>query len=111
MVVRMLLPWTLLVVRVIYFLFFFSSLCRNENFYGNDVLSLYTKNINGVEASHVSVFVEPINDPPVIQAPKFINLGMKEAGDGLQIFDKQRDAFEFSIGDTDIFSFPGMLFG
>ncbi|ONK69698.1 uncharacterized protein A4U43_C05F25800 [Asparagus officinalis] len=79
----------------------------NENFYGNDIISLHTMNKNGVETSRVSVFVEPINDPPIIYAPKFIILGRKEASNGLQIFDKQRDTFEFSIGDTDIFSFPG----
>lgn len=68
-------------------------------------------NKNGVEAAHVSVFVEPINDPPIINAPKFITLRRKEASDKMQIFDKQRDAFEFSIGDMDIFSFPGMILG
>lgn len=64
-------------------------------------------NANGVETAHVSVFVDPINDPPAIHVPKFILLAKEEASNGVQIFDKQRDAFEFSVGDADIFSFPG----
>lgn len=66
-------------------------------------------NKNGIQDGHVPVFVEPINDPPIINAPKFIFVGKKEATDGLQIFDKQRDVFEFSISDSDIFNFPGMF--
>ncbi|KAJ6808757.1 protein GAMETE EXPRESSED 2-like [Iris pallida] len=79
----------------------------NENFYGNDIINLYAMNINGIQDAHVPVLVEPTNDPPIIHAPKFIILGKKETNDGLQIFDKQRDTFEFSVGDPDILSFPG----
>lgn len=77
----------------------------NENFFGDDVISLYAMNQHGVEAAHVSVFVEPINDPPFINVPSFIPLGMKETND-MQIYDKQKDIFNFSVGDTDIYSFP-----
>ncbi|KAG0458934.1 hypothetical protein HPP92_022062 [Vanilla planifolia] len=78
----------------------------NENFYGEDIISLYATNINGVQDSHVPVMVKPINDPPIIRVPKLIILG-NDASDGFQIFDKQRDAFEFSVVDTDIFHYPG----
>ncbi|XP_073117986.1 protein GAMETE EXPRESSED 2 isoform X4 [Elaeis guineensis] len=79
----------------------------NDNFYGQDIINLYAMNKNGIQDAHVPVFVEPINDPPIINAPKFIFLGKKEATDGLQIFDKQRDVFEFLISDLDIFNFSG----
>ncbi|XP_038983820.1 protein GAMETE EXPRESSED 2 isoform X2 [Phoenix dactylifera] len=79
----------------------------NDNFYGHDIINLYAMNKNGIQDAHVPVFVEPVNDPPIINAPKFIFLGKKEATNGLQIFDKQRDLFEFSISDSDIFNFPG----
>ncbi|KAG1364414.1 protein GAMETE EXPRESSED 2 [Cocos nucifera] len=84
-----------------------SSKFGNDNFYGQDIINLYAMNKNGIQDAHVPVFVEPINDPPIINAPKFIFLGKKEATNGLQIFDKQRDAFEFSISDSDIFNFSG----
>ncbi|XP_020585534.1 protein GAMETE EXPRESSED 2-like isoform X5 [Phalaenopsis equestris] len=79
----------------------------NENFYGDDTISLYATNKNGLLDSHVPVFVKPINDPPKIHVPKFITLVGKEASDGFQIFDKQRDIFEFSISDSDIFHYTG----
>ncbi|XP_020592213.1 protein GAMETE EXPRESSED 2-like isoform X2 [Phalaenopsis equestris] len=79
----------------------------NENFYGDDTISLYATNRNGLLDSHVPVFVKPINDPPKIHVPKFITLVGKEASDGFQIFDKQRDIFEFSISDSDIFHYTG----
>ncbi|URE40955.1 Filamin/ABP280 repeat [Musa troglodytarum] len=79
----------------------------NENFYGNDIITLHAMNENGVQEARVPVFVEPINDPPIISAPKFISLARKEGNNGLQIFDKQRDAFEFLIMDSDIFNFVG----
>ncbi|RRT46389.1 hypothetical protein B296_00054487 [Ensete ventricosum] len=64
-------------------------------------------NENGVQEARVPVFVEPINDPPIISAPKFISLARKEGNNRLQIYDKQRDAFEFLIMDSDIFNFVG----
>lgn len=84
--------------------------CSNENFYGNDIITLHAMNENGVQEARVPVFVEPINDPPIISAPKFISLARKEGNNGLQIFDKQRDAFEFLIMDSDIFNFVGNFF-
>lgn len=84
-------------------------MCRNEDFYGNDVIMLYAMNRNGIEDAKLPIFVEPINDPPVILAPKSIFLGEKESREGYQIFDKQRDPFEFSIVEPDLRSFPGTL--
>ncbi|KAI0514236.1 hypothetical protein KFK09_010271 [Dendrobium nobile] len=79
----------------------------NENFYGDDTLSLYTMNKNGIQDSHVAVLVKPINDPPKIHVPNFITLVGNEASDDFQLFDKQRDFFEFSITESDIFHYPG----
>ncbi|WOL12428.1 protein GAMETE EXPRESSED 2 isoform X1 [Canna indica] len=79
----------------------------NENFYGQDIITLHAMNENGIQEAHVSVFVEPVNDPPIINAPKFISLTRKEGKNGMQIFDKQRDVFEFSIMDPDMFKFSG----
>ncbi|KAJ4761187.1 Protein GAMETE EXPRESSED 2 [Rhynchospora pubera] len=78
-----------------------------ENFYGNDKIILYAMNENGVREAHFSVSVEPINDPPIVNAPKTMFIGGKESAEGLQIFDKNIDTFEFSIHDPDIFHFPG----
>ncbi|XP_078150864.1 gamete expressed 2 [Carex rostrata] len=78
-----------------------------ENFYGNDTVFLYAMNNNGVQEAYFSVLVEPVNDPPLVHAPKSIFLGGKESSDGFQIFDKHRDTFEFSILDPDILNFPG----
>ncbi|KAL5201804.1 hypothetical protein ABZP36_036158 [Zizania latifolia] len=79
----------------------------NEDFYGNDIIMIYAINRNGIEDADVPIFVEPINDPPVIIAPKSIFLGGEESRDGYQIFDKQRDLFEFSIIEPDYQNFSG----
>ncbi|XP_073002340.1 protein GAMETE EXPRESSED 2 [Typha latifolia] len=79
----------------------------NENFYGNDIISLYAMNKNGIQDAHLPVFVAPINDPPIIHAPMSIVLRGRESSDKYQIFDKQRDVYEFSVIEPDIFSFPG----
>ncbi|XP_077238223.1 gamete expressed 2 [Tasmannia lanceolata] len=79
----------------------------NENFYGDDVITVSAINKNGVQDAHVPVSVEPINDPPFIRAPKYIILEAEGAKDGSQIFDKQNDTFEFSVGDPDLINFPG----
>uniref|UniRef100_A0ACD5Y567 Uncharacterized protein n=1 Tax=Avena sativa TaxID=4498 RepID=A0ACD5Y567_AVESA len=79
----------------------------NEDFYGYDVIMLYTRNRNGIGHAELNIFVEPINDPPVILAPKSIFLGGKESREGYQIFDKQRDPFEFSIVEPDLRRYPG----
>ncbi|KAM0880711.1 hypothetical protein ACQ4PT_033404 [Festuca glaucescens] len=79
----------------------------NEDFYGDDIIMLSAKNRNGIEDSKLHIFVEPINDPPVILAPKSIFLGGKESREGYQIFDKQRDPFEFSIVEPDLRRYLG----
>lgn len=66
-------------------------------------------NKNGIQDAHVPVFVEPINDPPTIFAPQFIILEEKETTARFQIFNKDRDAFNFSIADKDLNSFSGKL--
>jgi hypothetical protein len=84
-------------------------MCRNEDFYGEDVIMLSARNRNGIEHTKLHIFVQPINDPPVILAPKSILLGGKESREGYQIFDKQRDPFEFSIVEPDLRHYPGTL--
>ncbi|KAG6511729.1 hypothetical protein ZIOFF_029806 [Zingiber officinale] len=79
----------------------------NENFYGNDIITLNAMNDNGVQEARVPAFVAPINDIPTINAPKFINLESKEASNGHHLFEKQRDVFELVIVDSDIFNFSG----
>ncbi|XP_037434559.1 protein GAMETE EXPRESSED 2-like [Triticum dicoccoides] len=79
----------------------------NQDFYGDDVIMLYARNRNGRHRDELHVSVEPVNDPPVILAPKSIFLGGKESRDGYQIFDKQRDPFEFSIVEPDLRWYPG----
>ncbi|KAG6516122.1 hypothetical protein ZIOFF_026570 [Zingiber officinale] len=79
----------------------------NENFYGNDIITLNAMNDNGVQEARVPAFVAPINDIPSINAPKFIILESKEASNGHHLFEKQRDVFELVIVDSDIFNFSG----
>lgn len=65
-----------------------------------------TRNRNGVNKLDVPVFVEPINDPPFIHAPEYIILKSNE--DKSPIYDREKDKFEFCIGDPDLLAFPGM---
>lgn len=65
-----------------------------------------TRNRNGVNNLDVPVFVEPINDPPFIHAPEYIILKSNE--DKSLIYDREKDKFEFCIGDPDLLAFPGM---
>ncbi|XP_042475606.1 protein GAMETE EXPRESSED 2 [Macadamia integrifolia] len=78
----------------------------NDNFSGDDFIHVSTINKNGINDAHVPVFVQPINDPPFIHVPEFIKLRKHDEG-GSQIFNSQRDKFEFSIGDPDLSNFPG----
>lgn len=55
----------------------------------------------------VPIFVDPINDPPYIRVPSFIILRSNE--DETHIFDKEKDEFDFFIGDSDLSTFPGMI--
>ncbi|KAL5539922.1 hypothetical protein UlMin_043061 [Ulmus minor] len=77
----------------------------NENFFGDDSVRVSTKNTKGVNNLDVPLFVEPINDPPFIHVPAFIILNSSE--DEPLIYDRERDKFEFSIGDPDLHGFPG----
>ncbi|XP_043719038.1 protein GAMETE EXPRESSED 2 isoform X2 [Telopea speciosissima] len=78
----------------------------NDNFSGDDFIHVSTMNKNGINDAHVPVFVQPINDPPFIHVPEFIKLRKHDEG-GSQIFNSERDQFEFLIGDPDLFNFPG----
>jgi hypothetical protein len=80
---------------------------RNENFYGSDTIQVSAKNKNGVNSLDVPIFVDPINDPPFIKVPYFIILKSHE--DESLIFDKDKDKFDFYIGDPDLLTFPGMI--
>ncbi|KAL6990004.1 glutathione exchanger, partial [Sarracenia purpurea var. burkii] len=64
-------------------------------------------NSNGVNDLNVPIFVEPMNDPPFINAPDLIVLEKKKDENGFLIFDRQRDQFDFSVGDPDLLNFPG----
>ncbi|KAM1923418.1 hypothetical protein ACFX15_021336 [Malus domestica] len=77
----------------------------NENFCGYDTIRVSTRNRNGVNKLDVPVFVEPINDPPFIHAPEYIILKSNE--DKSPIYDREKDKFEFCIGDPDLLAFPG----
>ncbi|KAL3505706.1 hypothetical protein ACH5RR_031088 [Cinchona calisaya] len=77
----------------------------NENFCGEDTIQVSTMNRNANNILKVPVMVEPINDPPFINVPAFIFL--EDSGDEVLIFDRQRDKFDFSIGDPDLLNFPG----
>jgi hypothetical protein len=65
-----------------------------------------TRNKNGKNDLDVPVFVDPINDPPFIHVPEIIIL--KDNEDESLIFDRERDKFEFSVGDPDLLNFTGM---
>lgn len=82
-------------------------LFRNENFYGADTIQVSAMNKNGVNSLGVPIFIDPINDPPYINAPYFIILRSNE--DETLIFDKEKDKFDFLIGDPDLLTFPGMI--
>ncbi|XP_076914940.1 protein GAMETE EXPRESSED 2-like [Bidens hawaiensis] len=79
----------------------------NANFSGEDVIAVSTININGKGHMDVPIHVEPVNDPPVINVPKFIILENENENKGFLIFDRQRDTFNFFIGDPDHHTFPG----
>ncbi|XP_059632750.1 protein GAMETE EXPRESSED 2 [Cornus florida] len=78
-----------------------------ENFSGDDTIQVSTMNKNGVNDLNVPIFVEPINDPPFINIPEYVILEKKSNEEGVLIFDRQRDKFDFCIGDPDLLNFPG----
>ncbi|XVF38746.1 hypothetical protein REPUB_Repub20aG0128200 [Reevesia pubescens] len=75
------------------------------NFSGNDTLRVSARNRNGINDLDIPVIVEPINDPPYVNVPEFIIL--KSTGDESLLFNKEKDKFQFSIGDPDALNFPG----
>ncbi|KAK3001560.1 hypothetical protein RJ639_021183 [Escallonia herrerae] len=79
----------------------------DENFCGNDTIRVSTMNKNGRNDLDVPIFVEPVNDPPFINVPEFIILEEKRGEAGTLIFNRQRDKFDFCIGDPDLLCFPG----
>ncbi|KAJ0602889.1 putative immunoglobulin-like protein [Helianthus annuus] len=73
----------------------------NENFNGKDTIAVSTFNTNGEGHLNVHIFVEPVNDPPVINVPKFIILENEKEKEGFLLFDRQRNKFNFSVEDPD----------
>lgn len=51
--------------------------------------------------------MDPVNDPPFIEVPEYIVL--KSDTDESQIFDRETNKFNFSVGDPDAFNYPGMF--
>ncbi|GJY30420.1 protein gamete expressed 2 isoform X1 [Tanacetum coccineum] len=78
-----------------------------EHFSGNDNITLSASDINGHNDLKVQIIVEPINDPPFINVPNFIILENEKEDKGFLLFDRERDKFNFSIGDPDLLHFPG----
>ncbi|XVF66194.1 hypothetical protein PTKIN_Ptkin10aG0015900 [Pterospermum kingtungense] len=76
----------------------------NANFSGNDTLRVSARNRNGVNDLDVPVVVQPLNDPPYVNIPEFIMLKSNRAESLL--FNKEKDTFQFSIGDPDLLNFP-----
>lgn len=60
-------------------------------------------NKNGRNDIDVPIYVQPINDPPVINVPPFLILD--DLTDGILIFDRRDNSI--SIGDPDLVNFPG----
>ncbi|XP_073120518.1 protein GAMETE EXPRESSED 2 [Henckelia pumila] len=75
-----------------------------ENFYGADVIRISTTNKNGENTIDVPIYVQPINDPPVINIPSYLVLD--EKSDGILIFGGQNGKLDF-VTDPDIVYFPG----
>ncbi|XP_073308626.1 protein GAMETE EXPRESSED 2 [Primulina huaijiensis] len=75
-----------------------------ENFYGADAIRISSKNRNGENTIDVPLYVQPINDPPVINLPSYLIL--EEKSDGALIFGGQSVKLDF-VTDPDIVDFPG----
>ncbi|KAL1548471.1 protein GAMETE EXPRESSED 2 [Salvia divinorum] len=73
----------------------------NHDFYGDDMITLYSENSNGRNDVNVPIFVQPVNDAPVINAPSFVLLN--NTSDGVQIFCEN----SVRIHDPDLQNFPG----
>ncbi|XP_012828126.1 PREDICTED: LOW QUALITY PROTEIN: protein GAMETE EXPRESSED 2 [Erythranthe guttata] len=85
-------------------IFFFFCGDRNENFYGEDIIRVSTINRNGKNEIEIPIYVQPINDPPVVNTPSFVILD--NMNDGILIFGQLSDEFDF-IEDPDLRNFPG----
>lgn len=74
-----------------------------------DTITVSINSSCGKKDLDIPIYVEPINDPPYINVPKFIILDSEKKDEGFLIFDKQRDKFNVSIGDPDLRHFSGTL--
>lgn len=70
-----------------------------------DTIRVSARNTNGKNVRDAPLIVDPINDPPFIQAPNFIVL--RTRGRESQIFNRDLDKFNFSVGDPDTMNYPG----
>ncbi|KAL3648666.1 hypothetical protein CASFOL_005069 [Castilleja foliolosa] len=75
----------------------------NENFYGGDTIRVSTINKNGKNDINVPIYVQPINDPPIINIPPFVVLD--EIRDGILIFGDRTKKLDYIV-DTDLQDFP-----
>ncbi|XXG59430.1 hypothetical protein AAC387_Pa04g1522 [Persea americana] len=92
-------------VEVINFALQFLQYLGNENFSGNDVITVSTMNKNGIQDARVPIIVEPINDPPFIRVPEYLIWEKKGSEQYSQIVGK-RGSFELSVEDPDLLKFP-----
>ncbi|KAH6831907.1 hypothetical protein C2S53_012782 [Perilla frutescens var. hirtella] len=76
----------------------------SQDFYGADMIRVSTVNKNGRNDIDVPIFVQPINDPPVINIPSFVVL--HDMSDGVLVFGAHSDKLNF-IDDPDLQNFPG----
>ncbi|GER52166.1 gamete expressed 2 [Striga asiatica] len=76
----------------------------NANFCGPDIIRVSTMNKNGRNDLDVPIYVQPINDPPLINIPSFIV--MDDLSDGVLIFGERGGKFDFIV-DPDVENFPG----
>ncbi|KAL7587770.1 hypothetical protein Lser_V15G41070 [Lactuca serriola] len=76
------------------------------NYSGEDTVRVTTMNKHGKHDLDIPVIVNPRNDPPFINVLEFIMLDNVTEDEGLMIFDRQRNNFNFSIGDLDHIYFP-----
>ena len=80
---------------------------RDENFYGDDTITVSARNNDLATHVNVTIFVEPVNDPPCIHTPEFVVLEESRNGNGSLIYRKGKDNFDFFIDDPDLLHFPG----
>nr|XP_043630504.1 protein GAMETE EXPRESSED 2 [Erigeron canadensis] len=78
-----------------------------DDFSGTDSIRLSAISLYGTRDLEIPIFVEAINEPPFIDVPKFIILDNMTEDKGFLIFDKDRDNFNFSVGDPDYLHFSG----